>query len=101
MLEHSTQQDILERARMAGIEMMVSVSTDEESWTRNQEIAEAEQNVYYTLGIHPHDSQRWAECAGLLAMRLEDGTPHKCVAIGETGLDYYYDNAPKDLQISA
>lgn len=98
MLDHDTLENILARARTAGVRAMVSVSTDEPSWESNRNVALATPNVWYTVGLHPHDAIRWPECAGNMAAMFEDGVPEKCVAIGELGLDYHYDLSPRDVQ---
>jgi TatD DNase family protein len=99
MLEHDTLENILERAQKNGVTQMLSVSTDEGSWESNKRIAETHPNIFYTLGLHPHDATRWPECAGELQRRLASGVPAKCVAIGEMGLDFHYEYSPRDIQI--
>lgn len=99
-LEHSSIEEVLERAKISGIVKMISVSTDEGSWETNQNISKQHDHVYYTLGIHPHDAIRWAECAYKLEpMYHQSFNPKKCVAIGEIGLDFHYNYSPKDVQI--
>lgn len=99
-LEHDPIEDILERARLAGIEKMISVSTDEGSWLTNETFAKTYDHVYYTLGIHPHDAIRWVECAYKLeSLYHQSFNPKKCVAIGEIGLDFHYNYSPPDVQV--
>lgn len=102
MLEHAPLQVVLERAKAAGIETMVSVSVDEASWQLNQDLAEKLPHVYYSVGLHPHEAQHW----GTLKEKIEsfiDKSPvrAKCVAIGEMGLDFYYNKSPREAQIQA
>lgn len=99
MLEHDPLDAILRRAEVAGIKKMISVSTDEPSWESNRNLALAHPHIYYTLGLHPHDAVRWAECAGNLQALLANGVPEKCVAIGELGLDFHYDFSPREMQL--
>ena len=83
---------VLERARSAGVERVVTVGTNVESCRATLALAGQEPGVYAALGIHPHD----AGSAG--ARRLEelrDLLQHdRAVAVGETGLDHYRDYAP-------
>lgn len=100
MLEHSPLDLILSRAKLAGIEKMITVSTDEGSWESNENIAAAHPHIYFTLGIHPHDAIRWAECAHKLApIYHRNAQTRKCVAIGEIGLDFHYNLSPREIQL--
>jgi len=84
---------LVERAREAGVERILSVGTRESSWSETIEIAERHEGVVAALGIHPHE----AADGGVTALR--DALAHpKAVAVGETGLDYYRDYAPRDVQ---
>lgn len=99
LLEHAPLDQILERAKQQGIFRMVTVSTDEGSWESNRNLASLYEQLTYTLGLHPHDAIRWAECAGKLNDLFAKAVPEKCVAIGEMGLDFHYDFSPRDTQI--
>jgi TatD DNase family protein len=99
MLDHDGLENILARAREAGITQMLSVSVDEQSWDLNRHIAEKHDHIYYTLGLHPHEAVRWPECAHDLRERLTSGIPKKCVAIGEMGLDFHYERSPREIQL--
>ncbi len=99
MLDHAPLEEVLERARLQGIQKMVSVSTDEGSWESNRNLALRYPHIYYTIGIHPHDSIRWAECAAHMSGLFANGVPEKCVGVGELGLDYHYDFSPRDVQL--
>lgn len=103
LLEHTTPDEALARARAAGVSKLLTVSTNEVSWEPNKRLAEANEGVYYTLGLHPHDAHTWAECGGKMFQRFSPfpKVPPKCVAIGEMGLDFYYDFCPKEIQIDA
>jgi TatD DNase family protein len=84
---------LVAEAREAGIERFVTVGTDVASSARMVEIARRHQGaVLATAGVHPHDAKRGIE-------GLEDllGEP-EVVAVGECGLDFYYDNSPRDVQ---
>ena len=90
--------DVLARARRAGVSRVIAVATTVEGARAALALADAEDGVYATLGIHPH------EAASDGAGRVEDlrvllAHP-RAVAVGETGLDYYRDYAPRDAQAS-
>jgi TatD DNase family protein len=103
LLEHTSPEQALTRARLAGVTKLLTVSTEESNWEPNRRLAESHEGVYYTLGLHPHDAHTWTECGGKLFERFSPfpKVPEKCVAIGEMGLDFYYDFCPKDVQIHA
>jgi TatD DNase family protein len=86
----------LRRAREAGVERVVTVGTGIDSCRTSLELADNEQGVFAALGIHPH------QAGGPEAERLEelrDLLEHeRAVAVGETGLDFYREYAPHDLQ---
>ncbi|GAA4533838.1 TatD family hydrolase [Chelativorans composti] len=88
---------VIGRAREAGVGLMVTISTRVRQFDRIRAIAEAYENVFCTIGTHPHNAE---EEAGIPASELvKIATSHpKVVGIGEAGLDYFYDKAPRDLQ---
>jgi TatD DNase family protein len=84
---------LVERAREAGVTRIVSVGTKESSWSETLAIAERHDGVVAALGVHPH------EAADGDVGSLRDAVQHpKAVAVGETGLDYFRDYAPRDAQ---
>lgn len=101
MLEHSPLPEILERSRRAGVQYLISVSTDETNWEGNRLLAEQDADVYYTLGLHPHEASRWEALASRMEKYFEKGIPPKCVGIGELGLDYFHNHSSKEDQFIA
>jgi TatD DNase family protein len=85
--------DAIARAREAGVTRIVSVGTSAESWRATLAIAEQYDGVFAALGIHPHE----ATAGDVDALRAALAHP-KAVAVGETGLDFYRDHAPRDTQ---
>ena len=84
---------LVERARAAGVERIVSVGTKEPSWAETLAIAERHEGVFAALGIHPHEATDGDVSA------LRGALQHaKARAVGETGLDYFRDYAPRDAQ---
>lgn len=90
-------EQMLARAEENGVRGMVVVGADLASSRQAVEIACRYPQIYCTVGIHPHDVQQADETAINEIRQLALTTP-KCVAIGEIGLDYYRDRAPRDLQ---
>jgi TatD DNase family protein len=90
--------DALVRARAAGVEGVVCVGTDLVSSVRALELADRHPDVWATVGLHPHDASKLAvEWAQLQPLTLAE----RVVAVGETGLDYYYEHSPRSEQIAA
>jgi TatD DNase family protein len=89
---------VIERAHAAGVDKIVAVggAGDMSSNTEAIALASLFANVYATVGMHPHD----AKDVGEDELRvLRELTAHaKVVAVGETGLDYYYNHSPHDVQ---
>ncbi len=92
------QQGVLSRARDAGVGGFLNISTRKNEWQRVVGTAGRETDVWASVGIHPHEADAHAELdrGALLA-----ATEHpKVIGIGETGLDYYYDNSDRAVQRS-
>ncbi len=118
------REDVIQRARDAGIEAIITVGSDLKGNIGSLELSKKYDFIYSSVGIHPHDAKdfteeiykqlrEWATEYSRLRRPAEAGTqqspPHpplvkggdgggKVVAIGETGLDYHYDNSPRDIQ---
>jgi TatD DNase family protein len=87
---------ILARARLAGVGTMLTISTRLDQFPAVRSIAEACDHVWCSVGAHPHEA---AEHAGTTAMQLAALAEHpQVVGIGETGLDFYYDHSPREVQ---
>ncbi|MXO64521.1 TatD family hydrolase [Altericroceibacterium endophyticum] len=90
------QQAILERARAAGVDAFLNISTRQSEWDRVVATAERENDVWASVGIHPHEADSHAD---LGEAALREATHHpRVIAIGETGLDYYYDKSDRQVQ---
>ena len=90
------QAAVLDRARAAGVGGFLSISTRQREWDQVVATAERESDVWASVGIHPHEADGHADLgeAALLA-----ATEHpRVIAIGETGLDYYYDHSDRQTQ---
>ncbi|MBN9071830.1 MAG: TatD family hydrolase [Rhizobiales bacterium] len=87
---------VIARAREAGVARMVTISTRVARFNEVLAIAEAHEEIYCSVGTHPHNA---AEELGVTAERLIELARHpKVVAIGEAGLDYHYDKSPRATQ---
>jgi TatD DNase family protein len=88
--------DVLARADAAGVGEMVTIGTRWQQSLDMRDLAAAHGNVWSTVGIHPHNA---AELPVPTPDALADLATHpKVVGIGESGLDYFYDKAPRDVQ---
>ncbi|MBB4189461.1 TatD family hydrolase [Sinorhizobium terangae] len=87
---------IIERAAAAGVAQMVTISTRVKRFDTIIAIAEAYPNVFCSVGTHPHNADDELDITTEDLVRLSSHP--KVVAIGEAGLDYFYDNAPRDAQ---
>ncbi|MEX0344107.1 MAG: TatD family hydrolase [Rhizobiaceae bacterium] len=90
------REEILSRANEAGVGLMVTISTRVRKFERVLAIAEAHDQIFCSVGTHPHNAHEELDIPVEELVRLS-GHP-KVVAIGEAGLDYYYDHAPRDAQ---
>ena len=90
------QAGVLDRARAAGVEGFLSISTRQREWDQVIATAEREADVWASVGIHPHEADQHADL-GEQALLTAAAHP-KVVAIGETGLDYYYDHSDRAMQ---
>jgi TatD DNase family protein len=92
------RDETIHRAVDAGVEYIVNPGTDLEDSRRAIELAERHPNVFACVGFHPHDAKKATDA--FLAEIEELSTHPKVVAIGEIGLDFYYDFSPRDVQES-
>ncbi|MDD3181506.1 MAG: TatD family hydrolase [Alphaproteobacteria bacterium] len=85
------------RARAAGVERILTISTCISNFPKVLKVAESYGDVYCSVGVHPHDAEKAGEL--ITADELVKYLDHpKVVAIGETGLDYFYEYAPREAQ---
>src|SRR5690606_29426833 len=90
------QPVVLARAREAGVAAFLNISTRRSEWADVVATAEREPDVWASVGIHPHEAEQHADLGeGAL---LEATWHSRVIAIGETGLDYYYDKSDRAIQ---
>jgi TatD DNase family protein len=84
------------RARAQGVDRIISIGTDPDSWANVLELSEEYDGVFAVLGLHPHEAGRVGDAELAALERLLEHP--KAVGVGETGLDYHRDYAPRDRQ---
>ena len=90
------QSAVLDRARAAGVTGFLNISTRQREWADIIAVAEREPDVWASVGIHPHEADAHADLGeGAL---IEAASHPRVVAVGETGLDYYYDHSDRETQ---
>jgi TatD DNase family protein len=91
--------EVLQRAKAAGVTTMQTICTHMNEFPEVLAIAEQHPFIFCSVGVHPN---RVAESPLVSLTALLEAAQHpKVIGIGETGLDYYYDTSPKDLQIES
>jgi TatD DNase family protein len=87
---------VLARARAAGVGRVITISTHVRRFDSYRAIAESNDDVWFSVGTHPHYADQELDVTPDDLIRLAEHP--KCVAIGEAGLDYYYDKSPRTAQ---
>lgn len=90
------REDIIKSLGENGIELVINNSSDLLSSERSVELANKYENIYAAIGVHPHEASTYDD--EVEKRLIELSRDKKVLAIGEIGLDYYYDNSPRDVQ---
>lgn len=91
-----TREEVYQRAVDAGVAMVCVGTSEVDSHEAVRFVADHD-SAWAVVGVHPHDTKDgWQDIGRLLA-----GKPQKIIGIGEIGLDYFYNNSPRDIQIKA
>lgn len=93
------REKVLNRAAQIGVEKIVNIGADLAGSRRGVKLAEKYENVYAAVGIHPHEADTVNKRS--LAEIKDLAASPKVKAIGECGLDFYYDNSPRKIQKEA
>ena len=93
----SDLSNIIKRSKEVGIQKILTISTTLESFKRIKEIIRIDEMIYGTIGIHPHDSEDYQITSEYIVEKLKKNP--RIIGIGETGLDFFYNNSEKDKQI--
>lgn len=89
-------EEIRRKISEAGIQKVITIGVDPENLDKVKELSEMCPEVYFTQGIHPHDSKDAGESE--FQKIIDRSSLAKMVAVGEIGLDYHYNNSPQDIQ---
>ncbi|HEX3421995.1 MAG TPA: TatD family hydrolase [Sphingomicrobium sp.] len=90
------QAEVLEKARERGVAGCLNISTRQREWSDIVAVAEREPDVWASIGVHPHEADAHPD---LGARALVEAADHpRVIAIGECGLDYYYDKSDRAAQ---
>ena len=95
----SDLDNVIQRSKNVGIEKLLTISTSIESFSRVKEIVNKDEMIYGTIGIHPHETDNNSIDSDFIVKNLRDNK--KIIGIGETGLDFYYNNSDKHKQIKS
>ncbi|MCX6112342.1 MAG: TatD family hydrolase [Proteobacteria bacterium] len=90
-----TPQQIVKEAFDNHVTKIITIGSDPKSLKKIRDIADSFENVYYSLGIHPHEAKDFNSDIEREILTLKD---KKCVAIGEIGLDFFYEHSPRGVQ---
>tara|TARA_B100000214_G_scaffold361553_1_gene325078 strand:- start:96 stop:857 length:762 start_codon:yes stop_codon:yes gene_type:complete len=95
----SDLSNIIKRSKDVGIEKLLTISTSFDSFSKIKEIVKQDEIIYGTIGIHPHESEKDIIKLDEIIKNFQEND--KIIGIGETGLDFYYNNSDKEKQISS
>ncbi len=95
-LKQDTTAGIVERAQSVGVESLITIAVNPENLASVRNLVDQHDVVYGTQGVHPHDARLYTDEADA-EIRAHLNHP-KIVAVGEIGLDYHYDNSPRERQ---
>jgi TatD DNase family protein len=95
----SDLSNVLLRSKKVGIEKLLTISTSFESFSRVKELVKKDEMIFGTIGIHPHETSTNIITSKQIIENLNENS--KIIGIGETGLDFYYNNSEKDRQITS
>ena len=90
------REAIIARARSAGVETMLTISTRLDEFQGVRALAEAHDGIWCSVGVHPHETKDHADLAPQELVAL--AAHSKVIGIGETGLDFHYGLSPRDVQ---
>lgn len=90
------QEQVLTHARSIGVSGFLNISTRQREWNQIIAVAEREPDVWASVGVHPHEADSHADLGSAALVQAADHP--RVVAIGECGLDYYYDKSDRQAQ---
>ena len=93
----SDLNNVIKRSKDVGIKKLLTISTSFESFDRIKKIIQEDEMIYGTIGIHPHETTENKITSDIIIKNINSNP--KIIGIGETGLDFYYNNSDKNDQI--
>ena len=96
---YSNLDNIIKRCKDVGIQKLLTISTSNKSFLNIKKIIDLDEIIYGTIGIHPHETSNDNMESELIIKNIEENT--KIIGVGETGLDFFYNNSDKKKQISS
>ena len=91
--------NVIKRSKEVGIKKLLTISTSYESFDRIKNIIQKDEMIYGTIGIHPHETTKNKITSDIIVKNITEN--EKIIGIGETGLDFYYNNSDKNDQINS
>ena len=95
----SDLNNVIQRSKDVGIKKLLTISTSIDSFSKIKQLIHKDDIIYGTVGIHPHESDNNVLTSSQLVQNFKDN--EKIIGIGETGLDFYYNNSDREKQISS
>ena len=95
----SDLDNVIQRSKKVGIEKLLTISTSLESFIRVKEIVNKDEMIFGTIGIHPHETKNNKINSEYIINCLKEN--RKIIGVGETGLDFYYNNSDKNSQLES
>ena len=95
----SNLNQVLIRAKNAGIEKLLTICTTTTEYTDILDIISKDQMIYGTFGVHPHETRNYFIEKDEIIKKVKMSS--KIIGVGETGLDFYYNNSDKDTQLQS
>ena len=93
----SDLDNVIQRSKEVGIEKLLTISTSLDSFSKIKQLIHKDKIIYGTVGIHPHESDKNVLTSTQLVQKFIKN--EKIIGIGETGLDFYYNNSNREKQI--
>ena len=96
---YSDLNNVIKRSKEIGIKRLLTISTSVESFLRVKDIVKKDDIIFGTIGIHPHEADKNEIDIEFIIKNLN--LHKKIIGVGETGLDFYYDNSDRNKQIKS
>ncbi len=95
----SNLDEIIERSKNAGINKILTICTTKRSFLKIKDIVAKDKIIFGTYGIHPHEAKNDKVLSDIIIKEISEND--KIIGVGETGLDFFYNNSDKDDQIKS